>query len=133
MRREIDIEGYTEREILELPSAQIEALVITGEPLVFRVGSAQILGEFRRQDQRLSVELAHIEGGGEGVLPTLWLLVERYARTQQLEEVEWIVHALHCARPNPKLRPLLERRGFTVREVPGVGQAYYQLRKVAIE
>lgn len=127
MRTQILIEGYTPEEVLSLPPEQIEALVLTGEPLAFKVGSAEILGEFRIEGKRLVVELAQIEGGGEGVLPTLWLLCERYAKNQDLDEVEWIVHALNCAKPNPKLRPLLERRGFVVRDVPGVGEAYYQL------
>jgi hypothetical protein len=130
MRKEILIEGFTTDEILALPHEQIEELVLTGEPLVFKAGSAQVLGEFRVVDRRLVVELAQIDGGGEGVLPTLWLLAERYARGQELEAVEWVVHALNCARPNPKLRPLMERRGFTIEDVPGHGLAYYQLHRL---
>ena len=57
-------------------------------------------------------------------------MVERYARARGLSEVEWIVHALNCAAPPPKLRPMLERRGFEIKDVPGVGAAYYQLRSV---
>src|SRR4051812_20510694 len=95
-RAEIRIEGYTPDEILALPGEQIEALVLTGQPLVFRAGSAEILGEFRIEADLLVVELAQIEGGGEGVLPTLWLLAERYARQRGLGGVEWIVHALRC-------------------------------------
>jgi hypothetical protein len=41
-----------------LPEEQVRALVLTGEPLVFRVGSATILGEFRTDRSRLMVELA---------------------------------------------------------------------------
>ena len=41
-------------------------------------------------------------------------------------KVEWFVYATHCARPNPKLRRVLERRGFVVREVAGRGPCYYQ-------
>jgi len=131
MRKEILIEGYTSEEILRLPPEQIEGLVLTGEPVIVKAGSAQILVEFRIKGKRLVVELAHIDGGGEGVLLTLWLLAEHYSKGRGLQEIEWIVHALHCANPNPKLRPLLERRGFMVRDVPGIGQAYYQLCRVA--
>lgn len=131
MPREILIEGYSAHDILNFPSEQIEALVLTGEPLIFRAGSAQVLGKFRIEGRRLTVELAQIEGGGEGVLTALWLLAERYAKGQALLEVEWIVHALNCAKPNPKLRPFLERRGFVVREVAGVGQAYHQIHSVS--
>jgi hypothetical protein len=121
------IEGFTPDEILRLPEEQIEALVLTDTPVVLRAGSAEILGQFRIRGDRLVLELAQIEGGGEGVLPTLWVLTERYARQRGLSGVEWVVHALHCADPNPKLRRLLERRGFVVRDVPGVGEAYYYL------
>ena len=124
MRRQIIIEGYTPDEILALPKGEIESLVLTGEPLAFRAGTAEILGEFAISGDCLHVELAHIEGGGEGVLPPLWLLCERYARARGLSEIEWIVYATNCARPNPKLRPLIgaarlhrARRGGSRRSV----------------
>lgn len=43
------IEGYTPEEILSLPPEQFKAIVFTGKPLVFKAGSAQILGEFALQ------------------------------------------------------------------------------------
>jgi hypothetical protein len=45
--KQIDIEGYTADEILNLPDEQIDALVLPGQPLVFRAGGAEILGEFK--------------------------------------------------------------------------------------
>src|SRR5262249_2719459 len=117
--RQITIEGYTPEAILALPDEQINALVFTGQPLVFHVGSATILGEFRRSADRITLELAQIDGGGEGVLPTLWRLAERYAQLHDLHYVEWVVHAINCAQPNPKLRRVLMRRGFTICEIPG--------------
>jgi len=128
--RSILIEGFTPEEILTLPDDYADQHVLTGKPLVFRVGSAQILGEFRRSDSRLTVELAQIDGGGEGVLPALWILAERYARRRHLAEVEWIVHAVSCARPNLKLRRVLERRGFEIRTLDGRAQIYYRLLKL---
>ena len=128
--RQILIEGYTPDDILSLPNEHIDTLIFTGEPLVFRAGSATILGEFRRGTDRITLELAQIDGGGEGVLPTLWRLAERYAQIHELEYVEWVVHAINCARPNPKLRRVLIRRGFTIRDVPGFGEAYYFLHLV---
>jgi hypothetical protein len=122
------IEGYTPQEILDLPPEQFNNFVFTGKPLVFKAGSAQILGEFALQDNRLVIELAHIDGGGEGALPTIAVLAEKYARLNNLEAVEWVVHAIHCAKPNLKLRRVLERRGFQIQDVPGYGQAFY-LRK----
>ena len=127
------IEGYTTDEILALSDEEIDAFAFTAAPLVLRVGTAQILGEFRLTPDRITVELAHIDGGGEGVLPSLWLLTERIATRRMIAEVEWIVHAINCANPNMKLRRVLERRGFTVRDVPGVGAAYYQLHKIPSE
>ncbi len=122
------IEGYTPDEILALPDAQVAAFVFTGGPVVFTAGSATILGEFRLEADRLIVELAQIEGGGEGVLPTLGGLAERYARQHHLARVDWVVHAVHCAQPNLKLRHMLERRGFVVQDVPGIGPAYYYVQ-----
>jgi hypothetical protein len=45
-RKEILFDGFSDDEILSLPPQQIEALVLNGEPLVFRIGSATVLGEF---------------------------------------------------------------------------------------
>jgi hypothetical protein len=123
--KQINIEGYTPDEILRLPDEQLDALVLVGEPLVFRAGSAEILGEFKITDGNLIVELAQINGGGEGVLPVLTSLAQKYAKKRGLKKVEWIVHALNCVEPNLKLRRVMERRGFIVTDVEGVGKAYY--------
>ena len=128
--KQINIEGYSPEEIINLPDEQLDAFVLAGEPLVFRAGTAEILGEFKIRDQSLFVELAQIDGGGEGVLPTLAALAHSYARKRGLKKVEWIVHALNCAKPNPKLRRVMERRGFIVTEVEGVGQAYYLVDEI---
>ena len=85
MRQQITIEGYTPDEVLALPDDELEALIMTGEPLAFRAGSAEILGEFRIIDACLRVELAHIEGGGEGVLPTLWITALPHLNTTTAE------------------------------------------------
>ena len=128
--REINIEGYSADEILSLPDEQLDALVLSGEPLVFRAGSAEILGEFKVEGKSLVVELAQIDGGGEGVLPTLTSLANQYAKQRGLKKVEWIVHALDCADPNPKLRRVMERRGFQITDIEGVGKAYYQVQEI---
>ena len=124
-QRELKIEGLTEEEILDLPKRAVEALILIGEPLVFRAGSAVILGSFKLKSNRLIIELAQIEGGGEGVLISLASLARRYAKLNNLAEIEWIVHAVTCAKPNHKLRRVLERRGFEVKQVEGVGEAYH--------
>ena len=129
MAREILFEGFTRDEILRLPAEQIEQLVLTGEPIVFSAGTARILGEFRLRDNHLLVTLAQIEGGGEGVLPSLWLLIEDYARSRSLDAVEWIVHAVSCAQPTLKLKRVLERKGFAIRDIEGAS-AYYHCQQL---
>lgn len=118
------IEGVSARQLLELPDVELDGLLLTKDPIVFAVGSARVLGRARLEPARLVVELGHIDGGGEGVLRALWLLARAYARRRQIGQVEWLVHAVTCARPNLKLRPVLERRGFSVQEVVGAGAVY---------
>ncbi|MGZ7094618.1 MAG: hypothetical protein ACXVJ2_16480 [Candidatus Angelobacter sp.] len=125
MPREILFEGLTYEAILKLPVQQIEQLVLSGEPIVFTAGTARILGEFLRSSDRLHVTLAQIEGGGEGVLPALTVLIEKFARSQSLTAVEWVVDAVDCAKPNLKLKHVLERKGFVVKEVDGTTAYYY--------
>ena len=124
-RREILIEGYSADELLRVLEGENEALVFSGEPLVFRLGSANVLGQFAISDGTLVLELAHIDGGGEGILPALSVLSERYARKKGLRAIEWLVYAVHCAQPNLKLRRVLERKGFTLRTPPGKGECYF--------
>lgn len=70
------------------------------------------------------VELGHIDGGGEGVLRTLKVLAHQYAAQRGLHRIEWLVHAVHCPRPNLKLRRVLERCGFRVERVADAGEVY---------
>jgi len=125
------LEGYTVDEILELPNDELRAIVLRDEPLVFRAASANILGSFGVRSDTLVLELAHIDGGGEGALPAIASLARRYSQREGLGFVEWRVHAVHCARPNLKLRRVLERRGFTVRDIEGVGECYWLRTAVA--
>lgn len=126
----INLEGLTPDEILALPAETIDGLILCGEPLVFRAGTAEILGKFSTTPDSLILELCHIDGGGEGVLPTISLLAERFARQRGLRALDWRVHALDCADPNPKLRRVLERRGFVIEDVPGSGPCFHQVRAV---
>lgn len=128
--REVLFEGFTSEQILSLPKETIEGLVLLNEPIVFRAGSALVLGRFKADSDRLVIELAQIEGGGEGVLPSLASLAKRYAKLNGLEAVEWIVHAVSCARPNLKLRRVLELRGFEVKIMADGNEAYHLLDSV---
>jgi len=129
--REVLFEGLTEREILNLAQEEVENMILLGEPLVFRAGSAVLLGSFKIARDRLVIELAQIEGGGEGVLVSLAALAKRYAKLRALSGVEWIVHAVSCAKPNLKLRRVLEHRGFIIETIDGIGEAYHLLELTA--
>jgi hypothetical protein len=128
---EINVEGYSPDQILSLPDEQLDAFVLSGRPVVFRAGSAEILGEFKIKGESFMVELAQIDGGGEGVLPALTLLAQRYAKKRGLKKMEWIVHALNCAEPNLKLRRVMERRGFQIVDMEGGGKAYYRVYEIS--
>jgi hypothetical protein len=125
--REVLFEGLTDDEILKMPPEEVQDLILLGEPLVFRVGSATVLGSFKIDSTRLVVELAQIDGGGEGVLISLGSLARRFAQLRGLDAVEWIVHAVACAKPNLKLRHVLERRGYVIEAIPGVGEAFHRI------
>lgn len=126
----VTIEGYSADELLSLPDHELDRLLLTEDPIVFSAGTANVLGHFRVHDSVLTVELAHIDGGGEGILQVISAFVERYCRTRCLGEMEWIVHATKCAKPNLRLKRVLGQRGFEIRDVPGIGEVYYLARYV---
>jgi hypothetical protein len=128
--RVVPIEGFTPDQILSLPAEELDAYIVPGEPLVFRAGSAEILGRFWIEGDAFVLELAQIEGGGEGVLLAVATLAERYARREGLKALDWRVHAIHCAKPNLKLRRVLEHLGFQVSDVPGTGECYHWVQQI---
>jgi hypothetical protein len=119
------LEGYAVDELLDLPNDVWEAIVLRDEAMVFKAGSANLLGKFKRTDDSLIIELAHVDGGGEGALPAVAAAAVAYAKRERLKFVEWRVHAVNCARPNLKLRRVLERRGFSIRQVEEIGECYW--------
>lgn len=119
------IEGVTADEIISLPVDELRILIVTGKPVVFHVGSATVLGEFAIHEGTLQIELAHIDGGGEGVLSTIAAIAQRLAERHELTVIEWLVYATNCARPNPKLARVLKSRGFVVTTRPGKGECYF--------
>ena len=129
-RQEIQFDGMTEPELLALADADLEEIVLNGQPISFALGSAQVLGQFQRGESTLVVELGHIDGGGEGVLHALWRVTRAYARSRQIPRVEWLVHAVHCREPNHKLRHVLQRRGFVIRSIDGVSEVYHLVDEV---
>ncbi len=125
----ITIEGYTQDEILSFSSENIDEFLLCNTPVVIKIGSAEILCEFRQRENRLIVELAHIDGGGEGILPTLLVFIEQYAKRKGLKQIEWRVYALNCANPNLKLRRIIERKGFVAKQFES-GMAYHLLQEL---
>jgi len=124
------IDGLTVEEFEALTEEEMDGLVFRDGPVAFSVGSAEILGQFRKSQDRLEIELAHIEGGGEGALPLIWKLASGYASSRGFENVDWYVHAVNCANPNPKLRRVLLRKKFAIVEKDGV-DVFYLNQKLA--
>jgi len=119
-----DVEGISVDELTQMPRADQDALFLNDIPIVFNLGSGKILGRFGIADRTLRVEVAHIDGGGEGVLRAFAAGCRKIALQRGVRKVDWIVHAATCAAPNQRLQQVLEARGFVVEDVPGVGLAY---------
>ena len=100
--RTVLIEGLSPDQILALSPEHLDALVLCGEPLVLRVGTAEVLGKFRATSSVLIVELAHIDGGGEGVLPALASLAAFYAHARGYRHWNG-VSMRFIAQPNPEV------------------------------
>lgn len=124
------IEGYKPKEILAFSDEEIRTWVMVDKPLIFKIGSAEILGQFKIDSNKLVIELAQIDGGGEGVLPTLWLLARQYAIRNELDCVEWFIHAVYCAKPNLKLQRVLQRRGFAIQNFADIGTVYHYVDQI---
>jgi len=124
------IEGYTKEEILLLNDVEIADYIFCGHPLILKIGTAEILGEFNHTKSRLTMELAQIEGGGEGALPLLSSLARDICRKLGYSELEWIVHAVYCAKPNLKLRRVLEKRGFKIELNQNATNVYYLIETI---
>ncbi|MDW3116757.1 MAG: hypothetical protein R8G60_02465 [Roseovarius pacificus] len=76
----------------------------------------------------LSVEIAVVEQGGEGVLPVLIDTIEKAALMREFAAIEWSVLARNCSTPNPKLMRVLEKTGFEVRQFDNGTEFYWQRR-----
>ncbi len=128
----VDIEGLSLKDLKSLPKEEVDSLLAFGRPITFRIGTANVLAEFNRLGDTLEVNLAHIDGGGEGVLVVLWKAVEAYAAERQHSAIQWNVHALTCARPNPRLQHFLRIRGFAETHHPTHGRIFTRTQTVQI-
>ena len=125
-KRDLLIDGIKPNELVNLDD--LEAYTLAGRPIVFSVGEAEILAEFSKSEKVLSVEIAVVEQGGEGVLPVLIDTIEKAASMRDFSAIEWSVLARNCSTPNPKLMRVLEKIGFEVRQFDSGPEYYWQRR-----
>lgn len=123
-------EGIAIDELMSMSNADFDALVLNDREIVFNLGSSEILGRFGIVSETLRVEVAHIDGGGEGVLRAFATACRKVASQRHLTQIDWVVHAATCAAPNQRLQRVLEARGFAVEDVPNVGPAYRRIESV---
>jgi len=124
---QLDVEGVSPAEILSMQREDQDALLAFERPLTFRMGTSTILAEFGVEDDVMTVNLGHIDGGGEGVLLQLWKAIETFAAQRGFRQVQWNVFAATCAKPNPRLQRFLKANGFTLIDHPKHGQIYNRL------
>ena len=124
--KSLNIEGESLKDILAWPEHYFDELVLIDDPIVLNIGTAEVLGQFAIKDGELLVELAQIDGGGEGVLPAISRIAKRVAQIKSIQTIDCIVHAINCAEPNLKLRAHLVKTGFEIKNIPGKGDAYYK-------
>lgn len=124
--RKISIEGFRPEEIVALPDDQIHEYVFQGDHVVFVVGTVEIHGEFRRQDDRLVALLTQISHAGEDIIPSVAALLSRYARLRQIPRIDWEIHTNTNAERDGNLEQALAERGFRV-EIDSVGGKIYRM------
>lgn len=128
MKRELLIEGFNELEIAALStSLEFQTIVFSDEPVIFKAGTSEILGKFKKSEGALEITFSHITGGGEGVLLKLMNLFRQFAKENQKKKIIWIVHAVDCPKPNLKLPRILVMKGFEIVEDPVDGKVYQKI------
>ena len=121
------IAGFDPSEILQLPPSDLRELLLVDRAILFGAGTAEVLAQLTDRGSTLRIELAQIDGGGEGVLPVLWRVGRSVGSSLGFTSIEWLVYAVHCASPNLKQRRVLERRGFELQTRPVEGDAFVLL------
>lgn len=127
-KRDLLIDGIKPNQLVNLHD--LEAYALAGRPIVFSVGEAEVLAQFSKSGKVLSVEIAVVEQGGEGVLPVLIDTIEKAALMRDFSAIEWSVLARNCSTPNPKLMRVLEKCGFKVRKLDSGPEYYWQRRSI---
>lgn len=123
----LKIEGYTINELDNLiETDEFEELIFTNKPVVVNAGSAEVLAQFHKEHNELHIDLAHIDGGGEGVLISINSLAKKYAIRKNFIAINWYVNATNCANPNPKLQRILKLKQYEVRTFKTKGSVFYK-------
>jgi len=120
----MDVEGLSLEEWRALSIEQRNALIPLGRAITFRIGTATVLAEADECGGVLIVNLAQIDGGGEGVLLRLWKLIATWALERGCTAIRWNVFAATCVDPNPRLQQFLRSNGFDEIDDPSHGRIF---------
>ena len=110
--------------------AKADAAVESGEPLVFRTDTGELEAAFSVTGDALVMTVARVTGDERALFGLLAILALRCARARGLSDIETHLVVPRRSRLKPSLRRAVERRGFTVREVPGRGACYVQVMQL---
>ena len=131
MKNRLLIDGMSELELLELAKdKEFQEIIFMDKPLIFTAGTSEILGQFKREEDSMEIILSHIDGGGEGVLLRITNLFREFGKQQGINEIDWIVHAADCPKPNPKLKRILELKGFEMVNHERDGLVYQKVEQL---
>ncbi|MDX8465969.1 hypothetical protein RFM26_09785 [Mesorhizobium sp. VK23B] len=128
----IEIEGIPLDALRALSHQEQDELLSFSRPISFMMGSATVLAEFNQDGKELTINLAHIDGGGEGVLLVLWRALRAYATERDYHSIRWNVHALTCAKPNPRLKRFLRTHSFSEVDDPSYGPIFTRTTKLLV-
>ena len=124
---EILIDGYSVEELKKLAGdSEFEKLIFTNEPTVFSAGTAEILGQFHKVNNQLHIDLVHIDGGGEGILISIKSIIRTYAKLNNINEINWYVHATNCHKPNNKLQRILQLKNYELKSFDTKGSVLFK-------
>lgn len=120
------LEGFSVDELLKLPDPDFAKLKFHNQPLAFKAGNNTIIALFTLSPEALILEVNHLDRGAEGSLPVISSLAARYAKRENLSFIDWRLPLLNCVAINPKLRQVLERREFRIRQNPAAGNYFFK-------
>jgi hypothetical protein len=122
------LEGFSVEELLKLPDPDFAKLNFHNQPLAFKAGNNTIIAQFILTPDALALEVNHLDRGSEGSLSVIASLAARYALREKRAFIDWRLPLLNCVNVNPKLRLVLERREFKIRNTsnPATGAFFFK-------